>query len=151
MALAWQCAGGCVVAVSAYVLFASRNHAYMDGTGPSAGFLPFWIGLLGIFAGVGIVVRVWRRGVDDSLVWRKLEHGQLARIAVVVAALAGSAAVLTYVGFRITAFAMLVVLLRTFGARSWWRILVAAAVGSLLVFQLFYSVFEVPLPSILGI
>lgn len=64
-----------------------------------------------------------------------------------VATLACAAAVIGYVGFRVTAFAMLVVLLRTFGARSWWRILVTAAVGSLLVFQLFYYVFDVPLPT----
>ena len=28
------------------LLIASRNHAYFDGTGPGAGFLPFWVGLL---------------------------------------------------------------------------------------------------------
>lgn len=150
MARAWQAAAVAVVAVSGTVLVASRSHAYMDGTGPGAGFLPFWVGVLGIVTGIAIVFTVRLRGVDESLTWR-VDRGPLGRIAVTVATLAAAAAVLDVAGFRVTAFVMLAVLLQTFGARSWWRLLVASAVGSLAVFQLFYSGFDVPLPlSIIG-
>jgi hypothetical protein len=146
MARAWQLAAVGVVVVSAYVLLASRDHEYMDETGPGAGFLPFWVGLLGILTGIALFAMTTWRGVARAIRWQPLTLPQILRISTTVATIAGAALALEWLGFRVTTFLMLTILVHTYGARSWWRAGAFAAGGSLLVFYVFYYLLEVPLP-----
>ncbi|MFC0531479.1 tripartite tricarboxylate transporter TctB family protein [Phytohabitans kaempferiae] len=146
MVRAWQLAAAGLAGVGVYVLVNSRSHDYLDGVGPGGGFFPFWIGLFSVLTGVALFVGTTWRGLDRSMGWSRTARGPVLRILATVAALASAAILWEWLGFRISAFLMLVVLLRLYGARSWWWLVAFAAAASLLVFFTFHDLLQVPLP-----
>jgi putative tricarboxylic transport membrane protein len=140
-----------VLAVSVYVFAAAREFVYLDSTGPGGGFFPAWVGGLGVLIALALLLSLRERTVRSYEAWRWPERAAAWRIGATVLAVAVAALVLERAGFRLTMFALLVAVLRACGVSAWWRLLLVAAVGSLLMHFLFQRLLKVQLPTgILG-
>jgi putative tricarboxylic transport membrane protein len=130
-------------AVAAYYVLEALTYPYMDNTGPGAGFFPLWIGGLALLVGLGLFVTA-RRAADDAGPPESVEPGSRRAVIVTLVALCVAAAVLESLGFRITTFLMLFVLLKAYGA-SLRMALAASVAASLFIFALFQAL-HVQLP-----
>lgn len=144
---AWQLASLAFLAVSTYVLLTSLELGYRDATGPGPGFFPVWVGALGVVTAVALLATLRLRVVARYEAWRWPEREAAMRIAVTVLAVAFVAALLERLGYRLAMVLFLAVLLHCFGLRSWWRIAVAAIIGSLATHFIFYRLLKVQLPT----
>ena len=132
--LAQRIAALVFAALSAGFLWQARDYPYLDDTGPGAGFFALWIGMLGLLAGIGMLL--WPQRPEAGAEGVDAPPGATRAIVVTLVALAGAGLALEAAGFRPTSFVLLAVLLRAYGA-TWPRALLFAATMSLLVFALF--------------
>lgn len=125
-----------------------------DKLGPGPGFFPFWMALIGIALAIGLLVVTMAepaaaavQSADGEEPERILPHGPGARRwFAIVLALAIAAAVMDYVGFRVTMLVFNAALAIALGERRWWLIALFAALGSFGVFYLFTTWLDVLLP-----
>jgi putative tricarboxylic transport membrane protein len=113
----------------------ARSYPYLDDTGPGAGFFALWIGGLGLL--VGVAMLVWPQSPSgEAEAAEPPLPGAGRTILLTLAALAAAGLALEPLGFRPTAFLLLALLLRSYGAR-WRSALLFAALISVLIFHLF--------------
>lgn len=134
------------LAVSAYVALASRSYVFHDSTGPGPGFFPLWIGSLGVLVALALLVPAPSRLHSQQESWKAGLPGSGTRIAVIVAAMVVAAIMIEPLGFRLTVFLLLTVLFRVYAMAGWIRPLIAALVGSIVVFFIFHHLLKVLLP-----
>ncbi len=129
-----QRAAGLVFAMLCFgFVWQARTYPYMDDTGPGGGFFAMWIGGIGLLVGVLLTVAP-QAGSGEDIEAMQPRAGRA--ILVTLVALAAAAFALEPLGFRLTAFLLLTVLLRTYGGR-WISALIFGAITSFLVFQVF--------------
>src|SRR3546814_1762852 len=107
------------LAVSGLYLLEARTYPYADYLGPGAGFFPFWIGLLGLVAGVAQLVTATLRPPGRKADAQPAPGGRF-RIALTIGLLLAAALALETLGFRLTAMLLIAALLYAYGS-SWWR------------------------------
>lgn len=142
---AWRIAAVVVVVISAYFVFAAGDLVYSDRTGPGGGFFPTWIGGLGIFVGLALLVTVRERTLRGFVEWTWPGVGPALRIVLTVAAVAFAAIALERLGFRLTLFVFFIVLLLAYKVKP-VRAIAISAVGSVALYYLFYNLLKVQLP-----
>jgi putative tricarboxylic transport membrane protein len=128
--------------VSAAYLVAAARLPRGTAHEPGAGLVPLLVGLLLVGASLAYV---WQaRGAAG-------ETGQPVTVARggplgLVAALAAFCLVLPWLGYLVTAFGLLAVVVRLYGLRAWGRTLLVAVVATLASHYLFAGLLGVPLP-----
>ena len=151
MARAWLIAGTVFMCVCAYVVLGGRGLTYADKTGPGPGFFAVWVGSLGLLVGVGLIAFTATRGAPTELEWTWPSGVDGIRIVLTIVAVALAGSSLEGLGFRLTIFLFIAVMLRLYGMRL--RIAVpSAAASSLLVYFVFGTLLMVQLPTgVLGV
>lgn len=144
---AWQLLALAVLAVSIYVFVTARELVYLDATGPGGGFFPAWVAGLAALIAVALLLTLRERTLRMYEQWSWPARPAAMRIGVTVLAIALAALLLERAGFRLTMFLLVVAVLRVCGVTVWWRLLLVAAIASLLMHVLFHRLLKVQLPS----
>ena len=106
---------------------------------PETGFFPMLVALaLVLFSAVALAE--WPRDLEPA------QKGGMARVGIVVGAVAAYAALIQPVGFVVCTVALLLLLLRGVGRVAWLASVVAAAVASAACYELFTRL-GMPLPA----
>jgi hypothetical protein len=137
--------GGAGLALSLGVCYGARAMPMGAVRDPGAGFLPFWIGVTLAAMSVALVVGAVldrERGAAGTV-----EGLQRRQVAWIVAALVGYALALDALGFLLTTFILLGVLLRILGERGWGTVLGFATLATAGSWALFGLWLGVPLPG----
>jgi putative tricarboxylic transport membrane protein len=137
--------------LTVFIYFESRKLSFGTFRVPHTGFYPkILTGLLFLLALVCLV-----QTLRDRMIERP--HGEIPaeswfRIGVTLATLIGFALVLEWLGFLLSTFLLMILLLRAIEAPHWSRVIVVALVTAALSYGLFGWLFGVPLPAgVLGI
>jgi putative tricarboxylic transport membrane protein len=118
----------------------------MDDLGPGPGFFPLWLSLIGAVLSLLLAIETARLPVMGDGASLIPDGAALYRILAIIALLAGSAAALDYLGWRLTALLLSVILLPALGARSPLIVIPFALAAGFGVFHVFYYWLKVPLP-----
>ena len=121
---------------------------------PSAGFFPFITGVILAFLALIQVVGVFTAGKagEDKAEDFFPQQDSVKRLLITLAILFLYAIALEYVGFLITNFLFMVLLLRGLEPQGWKTVLVTAFLTSISCYVLFDILLKVPVPrGILGI
>jgi hypothetical protein len=131
---------GCVVAFDS-----ARLGARWGEDGPQAGYFPFYVGLLIIFAGAAILVRALR----DAALAREsfVEREELRTIAVVLAPTIVYVAAIAWLGFYVASTLYIAWFMWRIGKYGWLMIAPVAVGVSVAFFLVFEIWFQVPLPK----
>ena len=142
----WIVASFVFLALFCFTVWQSLALPQMDDLGPGPGFFPFWLAAIGIALSLLLIVETARLpslGDGTSLI---PDRDALLRILAIVVVLAGAAAVLDLLGWRITAMLLVGILLPALGARSPLIVIPFAIAAGFGVFHVFYYWLKVPLP-----
>jgi putative tricarboxylic transport membrane protein len=121
------------------------------GTGarPGAGFFPVAVGsFLCVVAGALVVVAWQRQGATaaPATAATRVERSARGRVAAAMVGLIGFCVLLPWLGYAVTAFLFVALLLRTLGTNRWTIIVLAAVVSAAASYYLFAVLLAVPLP-----
>ena len=126
------------------VVFDSLRIGIGWGTdGPRAGFFPFWLGTILIFASVTIGVRAWRRTTDRPFVTRS----QLGPVLKVLWPATLMVVLITPLGLYVAAALYLGFYMRWVGRHGWLAVVLCAIGVPLVTFAVFELWFLVPMPK----
>lgn len=126
------------------VVFDSLRIGIGWGTdGPRAGFFPFWLGAILIFASVTIGVQAWRRATDRPFVTRS----QLGPVLKVLWPATLMVVLITPLGLYVAAALYLGFYMRWVGRHGWLAVVLCAIGVPLVTFAVFELWFLVPMPK----
>jgi putative tricarboxylic transport membrane protein len=144
----FQIASLAFFAVGLFLVFqgrALRVQSQFD-TSPGPGFFAFWIGLALATLSLLWLAQVSLRPVEAAPADFVPERAGVFRLGIVLASLAAFALALTTLGFDLTMFAFLLVLLFAFGRDYPLLKVCIALAGSFGVHYVFEALLKVPLP-----
>lgn len=148
----WQLAAGVLFIICVIWAWQSVQLSLVDRLGPGPGFFPFWLSLIGAVLSavvLGQVTLARGEGGGDALVPRGAAAG---RIVAILAAVAVAAALMEWLGFRLTMLLFNAALLVALGERRWWATALFALGGSFGVYYVFNNLLDVILPvGVLGL
>jgi putative tricarboxylic transport membrane protein len=146
----YQITGAALLLLAVFVALESLKLKYYTNQGPGPGFFPFWLSLLLGALAIIILLQALRSPEPMPPDFFASRTGYL-RMAAVMAALAGTTALLDPLGFRLTMLAMYLFLLYTFGQRRPVVMTLVSLAGSFGVYHMFVRWLKVPLPiGVLG-
>jgi putative tricarboxylic transport membrane protein len=146
MRLAYQITGIILLSVALFLGYEASRLTYDTAMGPGPGFFPLWLcGLLGLLALAMLLQATFGKPEPRAGNFFAAPLGYF-RIAVAVAGLLATAALMNTAGFSITIFLFYVVLLTALGRRNPVEITAFAALGSFGVYYLFSQLLSRPLP-----
>ncbi len=141
-----QVLGAVLFFVSVYFMLEAQKLPWMAQKSPGAGWLPFWLGLLMAILSAVLFVGAVRRPVSTNGVVTWPSGRGLVNNAAILGGLVLLVVALETVGYALSTFGFLLVLLWVLGRYRWW---VCTGV-SVLVTAILYWVFKVwlviPLP-----
>lgn len=144
-------AAAALAGLASFVLFESRNLTFGSLRVPQTGFFPRVLGILLVLLALGELVRVLRLS-EPAPASEKIASEGWIRIGAALVTMVGFALVLERLGFLLTTFLFMVLLLRAIAAPRWSKVFLVAALTSLISYGLFAWLLGVPLPAgILGI
>ena len=140
-----------LLALAVYIFLAANTLPFGTIRVPQTAFFPKILAvLLGIFS-----VILSARALAGTEVLRgpeKIETEGWIRIGATLAALAAFAFVLEWLGFLLTTFLLMILLLRAIEAQKWHKVVLVALATALISYAIFSWLLGVPLPSgVLGI
>ncbi len=144
----WQVTSLIMLLICIVTGWEAHNLALFDRLGPGPGFFPFWLAILGggLCAVILVQVSMTPAGSaegDAAL----LPSGQAAWAAAAILVTTGvTAALLDFLGFRITITLFAAVLLVALGDRRWWLIPIFSLIAGFGLFHLFNNWLDVLLP-----
>ncbi len=143
----YQVASLIILAGSAYVMVESRIRInYYTEYGPGPGFFPFWCGVLMALFSTIWLLQVTRGPASGSAMDLVPDRIASIRIVAVIAALCLFAFLLGYLGFLLTMFAFLLILLFALGRQRLLLTLILSVGLSWGMTYLFRSMLDVQLP-----
>lgn len=125
------------------------KYGFGELSDPRPGFFPVLLGLALALNGAALfVVSLRHRGDRDRLLaaWGALHVRGSSPAIMLVAAVVVYLLVVEYLGFLLASTALMLVLMRVMGGRSWPVNLVASAATSGVLYWLFWVVMRVPIP-----
>ena len=134
-------AGATLSLFSVWVIWESRKLPLGTISHPGPAFMPVLLASLLLVFGILIAAIGGRAACFHTLQWKELPHA-----AAIVAACVFSALALERLGYRITIFLVLFVLVKVVEKQSWLGATLFAAALSFGSFYLFYTLLRVPLP-----
>jgi len=133
-----------LILLGGVVVFDSLRIGIGWGTdGPRAGFFPFWLGAILIFASVAIAVQAWRRTTDKPFATR----AQLGPVLKVLWPATLMVVLITPLGLYVAAALYLGFYMRWVGRHSWLAVGLCAIGVPLVTFAVFELWFLVPMPK----
>lgn len=142
----YQMTAVAMLLLAAFVAVESMKLRYYTSLGPGPGFFPFWLAVvLGALGLVMLFQATFGRSERASPDFFASRVGYL-RMGAVVLALAGAAALLQPLGFRLTMLAVYVGLLCALGRPRLIVTVLASLAGSFGVYHLFVHWLNIPLP-----
>lgn len=137
----------CFIAVSGYVIMESIRMEYYTKLGPGPGFFPFWLGVIMGGLSIAWLIQLLRQSKkskkDETFLPEKKGAFQILFILVALSA----TTVMDIIGFQLTMFLFMILLLTVLGRTSLWTTLVIALISSVGVFHLFGKYLDVQLPA----
>jgi len=149
----WLAAAGAFLALFAGTIYLSLKLPLLDALGPGPGFFPLILALLGGALAVALVVELARereapadaRDAEAAEPFMP-DRAAMFRIVGIVVLLLAAFSALDPLGYRLTAFLFITLLLLVLGIRNYLAIALVALVLSFGVFHSFYYWLKVPLP-----
>ena len=113
---------------------------------PQTAFFPKVLASLLLVLAIALLVQVLRQpnGGESSA---KIEPEGWIRIGATLATLIGFAVVLEWLGFLLSTFLLMVLLLRAIEPQNWLRVFVIALATSLIAYLIFSWLLNIPLPT----
>lgn len=132
--------------LSGYMLYEARSMQYYTRIGPGPGFFPFWIGALTLFLSLVWLVQVTRDKSLGSEGASWINRAGVPKVLMVLGALAVFSLAVDMLGFTLTMFVFMLVLIRFADHHTWGLTIAICLGGSVGVFYLFKWL-EVILPT----
>lgn len=131
-------------AVGAYVCYAGWELELGSVSDPGSGFMIFWVGVIMlVLAGIVFVGAVRRPpGTGPQMKW----GDRWKKVLMVVAALVAYTWVLSWLGFIVTTFVLLVVLFKFVEPQRWSVAIGGAVASALIAYAVFHLWLGAPLP-----
>ncbi len=148
----WFVTAGVFLALFAGTAFLSFKLPLLDALGPGPGFFPLILALLGGVLALALVVELKRdpqapagAPQPDAEPFMP-DQGALFRIVGIIVLLLAAFTALDPLGYRVTSFLFIVLMLLVLGVRNYLAIVLVALALSFGVFHSFYYWLKVPLP-----
>jgi len=137
--------------LSIFLLFEAGRFNFGNLRVPQTGFFPkALVTLLLLLSLVLLVQALGQKEIERSSV--KIAADGWNRIAATLATLIGFALVLEWLGFLLSTFLLMILLLRAIEAPKWSKVIIVALMTALISYGLFAWLLGVPLPAgVLGI
>lgn len=149
----WLVAAGTFLVLFAGTIYLSSKLPLLDALGPGPGFFPLILALLGVVLSLVLIVQLVRQpdgpvGAPDPDVGDDLipDRSAMFRIVGIIVLLLAAFTALDPLGYRLTAFLFITLLLLVLGVRNYIAITLVALALSFGVFHSFYYWLKVPLP-----
>jgi putative tricarboxylic transport membrane protein len=140
-----------LLGLAGFVLFQSRSLAFGSIRTPQTGFFPILLACLLLVLSFALLGQALRQSATAPSLWRVGSEGW-KRIGSVFLILMAFALVLESVGFLISTFLLMVLLLRAIDPQKWHVVIAAALSTALVSYFLFAWLLNIPLPAgLLGI
>ena len=120
---------------------------YWTALGPGPGFFPFWLAALLGTLSLLLCIRSLPAVRDGKWEGALPDRDVMAKMAIVIGALVGVVVLLEPLGFRLTMFAMYLLVLYGLGRRDFLLSPLIALLGSFGAFHVFTQWLAVPLPT----
>jgi putative tricarboxylic transport membrane protein len=140
-----------LLGLAGFILFESRKLNFGNFRVPHTGFFPkILVGLLLLLSLACLAQTLRDKAIEQRA--EKIPTEGWLRIGATLATLIGFALVLEWLGFLLSTFFLMVLLLRAIEAPKWSKVIVVALVTALISYGLFAWLLGVPLPAgVLGI
>jgi putative tricarboxylic transport membrane protein len=140
-----------LLALAGYIFWAASALPFGTVRVPQTAFFPKTLALLLAVLSFILLIQALA-GTETSRSSEKIDTAGWFRIGATLATLAGFALVLEPLGYLVTTFLLMVLLLRAIEAQSWRKIIVVALATALISYAIFAWLLGVPLPSgVLGV
>ena len=127
-------------------LFEASRLAFGSIRVPQTGFFPSILAILLLFFSIALLVQTCRQAGGESGE-QPITSEAWIRISITLAAMLGFALVLEKLGFLLSTFTVMLVLLRVIEPQKWPRVLAVALATALISYFLFGRLLNIPLPS----
>jgi hypothetical protein len=140
-----------LLALAGFIFYEAHKLPFGIVRVPQTAFFPKTLAVLLAIFSVILAARALA-GSEATQLSNKIEVEGWIRIGLTLAALAGFALVLDHLGFLLTTFLLMVLLLRTIEAQRWYKLIAMALVTALISYAIFAWLLGVPRPrGVLGI
>jgi putative tricarboxylic transport membrane protein len=127
-------------------LFEASRLAFGSIRVPQTGFFPSILAFLLLFFSIALLVQTCRQAGGESGE-QPITSEAWIRISITLAAMLGFALVLEKLGFLLSTFTVMLVLLRVIEPQKWPRVLAVALATALISYFLFGRLLNIPLPA----
>ena len=127
-------------------LFEASRLAFGSIRVPQTGFFPSILAILLLFFSIALLVQTCRQAGGESGE-QPITSEAWIRISITLAAMLGFALVLEKLGFLLSTFTVMLVLLRVIEPQKWARVLAVALATALISYFLFGRLLNIPLPA----
>jgi putative tricarboxylic transport membrane protein len=128
------------------ILFEASRLAFGSIRVPQTGFFPSILAILLLFLSIALLVQTCRQAGGESGE-QPITSEAWIRISITLAAMLGFALVLEKLGFLLSTFSAMLVLLRVIEPQKWPRVIVVALATALISYFLFARLLNIPLPA----
>jgi putative tricarboxylic transport membrane protein len=136
-----------LAAFSAWLLLETNKLVFGTIRAPQTAFFPKVLTVLLLIFSVALLFQSWRAAPDGAVGSEKIEIEGWHRIGATLATLLGFAFVLERLGFLLSTFLLMVLLLRAIEPQKWTRVIVIALVTSFVAYFIFAWLLGIPLPA----
>ena len=145
---AHRTAGILLLLLAAGMAYGALQLTYFTSIGPGPGFFPFWLSVILGGLALAMVAKTFMASPASEAEpdVTMPDRAGYVRMAVVVVALAATAGLLEWLGFRLTMVAMYLLLLGSLGRHGKVAIALITAAGSFGAYEVFVHWLHVPLP-----
>jgi putative tricarboxylic transport membrane protein len=113
---------------------------------PQTGFFPSILAILLLFFSIALLVQTHRQAGGESRE-QSIKNEAWIRISITLTVMLGFALVLEKLGFLLSTFTVMLLLLRVIEPQKWPRVIVVALATALVSYFLFARLLNIPLPA----
>lgn len=128
------------------ILYEASQLAFGSIRVPQTGFFPSILAILLLFFSIALLVQTCRQagGTGGE---QPIKNEAWTRISITLAAMLGFALVLETLGFLLSTFTVMLLLLRVIEPQKWSKVIVVALATALVSYFLFARLLNIPLPA----
>jgi putative tricarboxylic transport membrane protein len=128
------------------ILFEASRLAFGSIRVPQTGFFPSILAILLLFFSIALLLQT-RREAGSEKRDEPINSEAWSRIGITLAAMLGFAVVLEKLGFLLSTFTVMLLLLRVVEPQKWPRVIAVALATALISYFLFARLLNIPLPA----
>ena len=133
------------------ILFEARRLTFGSIRVPQTGFFPTILAILLVLFSIALLIQTLR-AAEDGRRQEQIDSQGWTRIAATLTTMLGFALVLEKLGFVLSTFGVMVLLLRAIEPQRWSRVVAVALITALIFILIFAWLLNIPLPAgVLGI